>query len=450
MPPVRNRQRRVAPLSRSPLHLSLSLLATLALAGCAGQAPDNGIGNGTLPPTTGSGPVNLNPTQPAFQAPTGKTSGPVALLLPLTSSNPQIAQIALVLENAAKLALNGTGAPPLDVRDTGGTPSGAATAAQAAIAAGDGLILGPLTSDEVHAAAPIAQAAQVNMLAFTNDSTVAAPGIWPLGITPTQQVNRIVQAAQAAGRTQLAALLPDDDFGHRLSDALNAATSAAGEPAPAVTFYEQNDFSGLTGAVKQLSDFADRGQSIEDQIKAAQDLNTAAGRATAAQLQRQQIPPPAFNALFIGAIDGDTLYEIANLLPYYYVNQPQVLFLGPSNWASLAPDMAKISALNGSLYAAPDPAAAAGFDSQYQAAYGSAPPSIADVAFDAAAIAKVAASSGGYTSTVLTNPSGFAGTDGLLRLQPDGEVARGLAVFAVAPGAPTVESPAPTQLTPSS
>ncbi len=242
----------------------------------------------------------------------GKAGGPVALLLPLTGANAAIGQ---ALENAAKLAFSSAGAPALDVRDTASTPAGAAIAAQAAIAAGDGIILGPLTSAEAHAVAPIAQAAQVNVLSFTNDSTAAAPGIWTLGITPTQQVNRIVAVAQSAGRTQLAALLPDDDFGHRLSDALQAATAAAGEPGPAVTFYPGGGFSGLNEAVRQMSDFANRGQSIEDQIKAAQDLNTAAGRATARQLQHEQIPPPAFNALFIGATDGDELAEIATLLP---------------------------------------------------------------------------------------------------------------------------------------
>jgi ABC-type branched-subunit amino acid transport system substrate-binding protein len=384
----------------------------------------------------------LGPSQPAPGG-YGKTAGPVALLLPLTGSNAAIGQ---VLENAAKLALNG-GTPALDIRDTGSTPQGAAAAAQAAIAAGDGLIIGPLTAGEAHAVAPIAQAAQVNVLAFTNDSTVAAPGVWTLGITPTQQVQRIVQAAQNAGRTQIAALLPDDDFGHRLSDALQAATAVVSEPSPAVTFYPDGDFTGLNNAVRQLSDFADRGQSIEDQIKAAEDLNTAAGRATADQLRHQPIPPPAFNALFIGATDGTTLDEIANLLPYYYVSQPQVQFLGPALWATIAPAMAQNAVLNGSMYAAPDPAAATAFDAKYQNSYGVPPPAIADVAFDAAAIARVAAGGGGYTSTVLTDPSGFSGTDGVLQLEPNGQVQRGLAVFQVAPGAPVVSSPAPTQLT---
>ncbi len=372
----------------------------------------------------------------------GKASGNVALLLPLTGN---LAPIGQILENAAKLAFPNNASPALDVRDTGGTPQGAAAAAQAAIAAGDGIILGPLTSAETHAVAPIAQAAGVNVLAFTNDSTVAAPGVWPLGITPAQQVRRVLQAAADGGRTQLAALLPDTDFGHSLSNALNAETASLSEPTPQITFY-QPDFNSLNRAVNQMSGFAGRGQSIEAQIKAARDLGTAAGREKARELQHRQIPPPSFNALFIGATDGDTLAELANFLPYYDVNPPQVQFLGPALWSNIATEMAHQSVLRGALYAAPDPASAAAFNAKYQSAYGAAPPAIADVAFDAAAIAKVAASGGGYTSNVLTTPAGFTGTDGLLVLKPNGRVLRGLAVFQVAPGGPVITSPAPTSL----
>jgi branched-chain amino acid transport system substrate-binding protein len=401
---------------------------------------------GAMPPMAGGSAAQLMPGAPG----TGKSSGPVALLLPLSGPLQPIGQI---LENAAKLAFTNGAAPALDIRDTGGTAAGAASAAQAAIAAGDGLILGPLTSAEAHAVAPIAIAANVNVLAFTNDSSVAQAGVWPLGISPTQQVQRVVQVAANAGRNQVAALLPDSDFGHSLSTALQAEASSLSEPSPTITFYEPG-FAGLNQAVQSVSDFADRGQGLMAQIKAAQELNTAAGRAEAQQLQHQPIPPPAFNALFIGATQGEELAEIATLLPYYSVNAPQVQLLGPALWANIATAMGSNGVYSGALYAAPDPAAAAAFDAKYQTTYGSAPPAIADVAFDAAAIAQLLAGGGaaggasGFTSQALTNPVGFSGTDGVLQLEPNGQVQRGLAVFQIAPGGPVITSPAPTTLNP--
>jgi branched-chain amino acid transport system substrate-binding protein len=398
------------------------LLTTLALVGCEGQSPQTPFGGSALPPLlggSGTAPVAGPVTSSA-------PSGPVALLLPLSGALQPVGQ---VLENAAKLALNGSG-PTLDIRDTGGTPQGAASAAQAAIAAGDGLILGPLTSGEAHAVAPIAQAAHVSVLAFTNDSSVAAPGVWPLGITPDQQVQRVIQAANGAGRNQIAALLPDTDFGHSLGTAIQTQEAGQSGNGPNITFYEPG-FSGLNQAVQSVSDFA-------------------AGRAQALALQHQAIPPPSFNALFIGATAPDELAELATLLPYYAVSAPQVQLLGPALWANVASAMANNGVYNGAMYAAPDPAAAATFDAKYQAAYGSQPPAIADVAFDAAAIAMLAAGQGGYNGGALTNPAGFAGTDGLLPRGPNGQVQRGLAVFHIAPGGGTIISPAPTTLAPPS
>ena len=428
------------------------LLGSLSLAGCGGQSPGTlATGNGLSPLLGGTG-GGAAPPAPAASAP----GGPVALLLPLSGPLQPVGQ---VLENAAKLAIP-KGSPALDIRDTGGTAQGAASAAQAAITAGDGLILGPLTSAEAHAVAPIAQAAHVNVLAFTNDDSVHSTGVWALGITPNQQVQRVVQAAVAAGHNQMAALLPDTTFGHSLATALQAQSPSLAGPSlggpslggasaagggPNITFYESG-FSGLNQAVMSVSDFTDRGQGLMAQIKAAQDLGTAAGRAQARQLQLQPIPPPAFNALFIGATQPEELAEIASLLPYYSVYTSQVQLLGPALWASIATAMAAKNVYEGALYAAPDPATAASFDAKYQNAYGSAPPAIADVAFDAAAIAQLLAGEGGYGMPQLTNPSGFSGTSGLLQLEPDGQVQRGLAVFRIAPGGPTIASPAPATL----
>ena len=376
----------------------------------------------------------------------GKTSGNILVLLPLTGP---LALVGQALENAAKLAVPQDGSPALDIRDTGGNATGAAAAAQAGLAAGDGIIIGPLTSAETQGVIPIAKAAGVNMLPFTNDATLAQPGVWPLGITPAQSVQRVLQVAADAGRTQLAALLPDNGFGHHLSDAITAETQALSEPAPQITFYEPG-FDSLNQAVEQVSDFADRGQGLMDEIKAARAEGTPAGLEKARELAHQQVAPPRFNALFIGETDENTLAELANFLPYYDVSAPQVQFLGPAPWANIATDMAHQSVFIGAMYAAPDPAAAASFAAKYQAAYDMAAPAIADVAFDAAALARVAAGAGGYTSSVLTAPAGFTGADGLVVLNADGSVKRGLAVFSVEPGAPVLSSPAPATISPSS
>jgi hypothetical protein len=430
------------------------LLSGLSLAGCTAAMPYGGgnansvYGNppeGATPSfAPGTAPGQPSGAQPA-QGTFGKVGGNVALLAPLTGPYASVGQ---ALVNAAKLAVPDGGTPSLDVRDTGGTPAGAVAAAQAAIAAGDGIILGPLTSAETQAVAPIATQAGLVMMPFTNDASVAAANVWPLGITPAEQVQRVMKDAADAGHNNFAALLPDSDFGHHLGTAIGAEAATLGQSNPTITFYAPG-FASINQAVKTMSDFADRG-GVFAQIKKDEEEATPASRAEAEKLRHQPIAPPPFNALFIGATDPNELAEIAQFLPYYYVNPGQVQLMGPANWSAIAPAVAALGAYNGAFFAAPDPAGAAGFDAHYASAYGGPPPAIADVAFDAATIAHLAAAAGGYTSAVFTNPAGFTGIDGPLILGPTGAVSRGLAIFSIGAGGAQLTSPAPNPPAPPS
>jgi branched-chain amino acid transport system substrate-binding protein len=401
------------------------LASSLALSACAteGGLPIAG-GSSAMPP--GMSPGGLPGGIVPGAAPGGGRA--VALLLPLSGSFADIGQAML---KAAQLALDAPGAPALDVRDTGGAPATAATAARAAIAAGDVLILGPLTSAETAAVAPIAQAANVPVLAFTNDPGQARPGVWPLGITPVQQVRRLVTAAQGQGKSTFAGLLPDTDFGHAMGSAL---TQAVGDPA--LRYYAPG-MSSINAATRDLSGYAQRRGPLDAQIRAARDLDTAEGRKQAAELRRESVPPPPFDALLLADI-GDSLAEIASLLPYYDLGSVRVL--GPAQWSVPGSNAGQ---LPGAWYAAPDPAARATFDQAYTTKFGSPAPPVSDLAFDAAAIARALDTREGVSVAALTQPAGFAGSDGLLILTPDGHVRRGLAVFEIQRGGAQMVEPAP-------
>jgi len=53
-----------------------------------------------------------------------------------------------------------------------------------------------------------------------------------------------------------------------------------------------------------------------------------------------------------------------------------------------------------------------------------------------------------FSEQVLTNASGFGGTDGVFRFRSDGTNERGLAVLRVAPSGGQVASPAPKSFAP--
>jgi len=394
-----------------------------------------GAGPGPYP-AAGGQPTSLGMPQGAAAQGGGRG---VALLAPLSGDNAARGQ---ALQQAAQLALGTPPVVPLDVKDTGGTPAGAAAAAQAAIAGGAGMILGPLTSGETAAVSGPARAANVPVLAFTNDQSRAQPGVWVLGITPAQQVGRLVGAVTADGKTRFAAVLPDNEFGQAMAAALVQAVSAANLAQPNVRTYS-GGMSAINQAMRDISDYADRRGPIDAQIREARSHLDAEGRKRAAELAKQPIPPAPFDALLLGDT-GNALAEVAAVLPYYDINASQVQILGPALWGSSGTGGGQIV---GAWYAAPDPSARDAFAQAYQAKYGAPPPPLADLAFDAAAIARVLAGQG-YTAGNLTQPNGFSGVDGWLALQPDGEVRRGLAVFQIqSGGGAQMVAPAPASPT---
>jgi ABC-type branched-subunit amino acid transport system substrate-binding protein len=374
----------------------------------------------------------------------------VALLLPLTGPLGERGQAML---KAAQLAFNQPGAPVLDVRDTTGNPTGAAAAAQQALAEHDTLMVGPLTNTETASVAPLARAAGVPVLALTSDSTQAQPGVWVLGLTPAQQVTRVVAAMTASSGgfqpVRFAALVPENDLGRAMAAALTDALAASGATAAPVIQRYGAGMPAMNAAVRDISDYANRRAPLEADISAARARGDVAGRAEAAALANRPIPPAPFDALLL-ADTGAQLAQLATLLPYYDIEIPPIRVLGPALWASPSTRAGAGNVLNGAWYAAPDPADRAGFDRLFAERYNAPPGPLTDLAYDAASLARVAVEQGGDLGASLTRPEGFAGVDGLLGLLPDGRVRRGLAVFELRNGAPNMVQPAPHSFAPGS
>ncbi len=279
------------------------------------------------------------------------------------------------------------------------------------------------------------------MLAFTNDAAQAQPGVWPLGLTSAQQVRRMVAAASEQGHTRFAAVLPGNEFGHAMANALTEAVATAGASPPAIHFHGDGN-SSIAQTMRDTADYANRRGPIDAQIKAAKEQHSSQGRSDAADLQKRGVPPPPFDALLL-ADTGEKLAWLSTFLAYYDIDS-SVRLMGPALWQQ--PSARAGASIGGAWYAAPDPASRAGFESAYSGKFGAPPPGLADFAYDAASIARVMAQSGGISVASLTRPDGFAGVDGVLALQADGTVRRGLALFEVHGGGATMVAPSPTSL----
>ncbi len=378
----------------------------------------------------------------------GVSEGPgahdVGLILPLTGRN---ASYGTRMRDAAKLALSAKGSPALDVHDTNG-PGGTEQAVRDALARGDAILLGPLTATETAAAAPLAINAGKPELAFTSDSTQARPGVWVMGLTPEQQVRRMVDAARATGRKSFAAFLPDNAFGHAMGDGLARACRDAGLKDPQIVFHTM-DVQNIDDGLKTLSAIETRqpaapvvtetpsgpsaidptGEASPDAAAATTGTGTPSSGTTPAA-QPAPIAPPSFDALVL-ADTGLELGRVITALQVDHIDSSQVQIMGPALWKAFD---GKLGALHGAWYAAPDAHDRLGYVAQYRALYKQAPSPVSDFAYDAAALAGSLIRQGGVTVDALTRPDGYMGVDGLFRLRPDGHVTRALAIYQIQRG----------------
>lgn len=369
-------------------------------------------------------PVVL-PDEEMLQSPSfydeGRTR--VALLAPLSGDHAGVGQ---ALVNAAQMALFDVADDnfALTVKDTHGG-GGARAAMEQARSEGAQLILGPLFAQDVREVRGEASLAGIPLLAFSNDSSLAAAGIYVMGLTPRAEVERVVGHAVSQGHRRIGLLAPRTAYGEAVTVALrDSAQRFGGEVVEVVTYDPRApDFS------EPVREFARRGG--------------VSGRSAG-----------IYDAVLVPA-GGRELLSLAALLPYYDVDPQRTQYLGTRLWEDAT--IGAEPALSGGWFAAPSRGAWEHFSERYRELYDALPPRVASVAYDATALAAVlvqdAARDGGqarraFQPGALHNSDGFAGVDGLFRLRPDGSVERGLAVYQLRRGGFDELEPAPTSFVP--
>ncbi len=386
----------------------------LALTACGGGRMVAAPVGSPQSPSAGPKSPPPAPTRPPAAGPTK-----VALLVPLSGANAELGKAML---EAAQLALFNTDSERLTLvpRDTAGTAEGAASAAKSAIADGAQLLIGPLLAAEVEAVKPIARDAKINVIAFSTATQLAGGNVFLMGFQPRQEVVREVSFARDKGLSKFAALAPNSQYGHLMTDSLRDAATASGGSVAKVEYLDPRA-ADPSAAVKRL---------LSSGVTAPTPGASSAPPASA-----------AFDALLLPE-GGAQLKQIARQLKEAGLDLAQVRLLGSGLWDD--PSIAGETALDGGWYAASPPEPRREFESRFQATYGHPAPRLASLAFDAAALAAVLGKSGEpFSHEAILNPSGFTGVDGLFRFTSQGLVQRGLAVLEITPRGKIVVSPAP-------
>ena len=355
---------------------AVAAISTFALAACD-------------PIAIGGGPT-INTSKPV----------PVALLVPRGSAQAGDAVLAQSLENAARLAIADLQGVQIDLRiyDTAGDPTRAAAAATEAVNAGARIILGPVYAEAANAAGIAAAQKGVNVLSFSNTTSIAGGNVFILGPTFDNTARRLTAYAKSQGKTNILIAGGNNSAGQAGQAAIRKAASQTGVNIAGSVGYELSQ-KGVINAIPQIRSATSGGA----------------------------------DALFLTATTAGALPLLTQLLPEAGVKPEDIQYIGLTRWDVPAQTLA-LPGVQGSWFAMPDPGKARGFRDRYEATYGNAPHSIGGLAYDGiAAIGALvgAGKSDALTAAALTQGAGFQGTSGIFRLRADGTNDRGLAIATI-------------------
>ena len=323
----------------------------------------------------------------------------VALLVPAGSGNSSDTFLAQNLENAARLAAADLSGVEIDLRvyPTAANPTQASSAAARAVNEGAQIILGPLYAENANAAGVAVANSGVNVLAFSNNPTIAGGNVFILGPTFRATANRLV--------------------GYGVRNGLSRYLIAHG-----------NDLQGGLGQAEIAAAVARNGGTVSgtEVYALTQQAVSAAGSRIA-----QAASATSADAVFLTAGVNADLPILATALPEAGLDLNAVRLLGLTRWDA-APQALALPGLQGGLFAVPDQGRQNAFESRYAAQYGEEPHPLASLAYDGiAAIGALANRGQGLGRGDLTTSQGFQGTGGIFRLLQDGTNERGLAIATI-------------------
>lgn len=316
----------------------------------------------------------------------------IGVLLPLSGQNSAIgddlwkgAEMALLNSDKENVILH--------LKDTKGTESGTIHALKEWGSTPLDAIVGPLFAPEVRMLSHHAPSKAVPVLALSSDTSLARKGMFILGLSPQEQLRHVLTFAKTKGRARLAAILPQGKFG----DSLKAVLTKAAE----------NGWDG----VSILSYDSERGL-LTEQIDTLKNND--------------------FDTLVL-PVGGTELKGILTSLKDESISLDGIFVLGTGAWddENLPKDLLPATA----YYAAPDPSDREPFEFSFEKTYGHKPKRMATLTYDAITVLTRAIPDQEKKESLfnqMTNPAGFDGADGHIRLNQDGSIKRTLVIMTAA------------------
>lgn len=463
--------------------VSACVLLPLLLAACGGGGGVPFENTVQLPETEQLQPVEQPPEPgPVDQEPETPLTADekpivIALMLPLSGPEGGTGQALL---RAATMALFDSYDPRLRLLplDTEADPLVAQERARQAVEAGASVVLGPLLAENVRTVGQVLAPTGIPVIGFSNDSTVAAPGRFIMGFLPEAEVKRVVDHAVGQGLSNFGALVPVGRYGDRIRTSFGDAIADTKAAISAIESYPP-DAAALFEPVKRLARYDERRDDVRREARFLRSLSDDVTDEIATSVEDAEVMEGvSFDAVLVPE-GGALMRTLAPLLPFYEIDPNRVKLLGTGLWNDEG--LLGEPPLQGGWFAAPDPATPAEFMARFEQTYGTAPPRLATLAYDAMALVTAMArqpveegqaesvepadtdnlfrTSARPADEPLTEqklmgnprfaisrfmkPEGFVGLDGLFRFLEDGTIERSLAVLEVNRDGFKVIDPAP-------
>ncbi len=240
------------------------------------------------------------------------STGPVALLLPLTGRQSTVAQLVRDGFQAALARMPEAERPVLRIYDTGTIP--VATALQNAQAEGAGFIVGPLVREEAQVAAEQRPGTIPLLLLNTlPGSGFIGNQLYQFALSPEDEARQIARQIAGSGKRNVAVFAPSGDWGNRVAAAFTDELTHAGGGVIAQGSYDlaRNDLTTSLTAALGIDAARTR------QLRVQQTIN--------ANVEFDAYPRPDIEAIFVAGyqplalrqINSQLLFNNAGDLPIY-------------------------------------------------------------------------------------------------------------------------------------
>ncbi len=303
------------------------------------------------------------------------------------------------------------------------------------------IVIGPIFGNNVEEIADSAISNGITVFSFSNNQDLlikhSGKGIFLLGFSPEQQIERIAAYAINAGGKNMAIIAPNNQYGFKFAKILNNSVKNYGGNFVTGQFYSDNSKKELQRVVLQ---------TLNATVKINQTADKKLSQKIIQDINNQQVHT---NAILIPE-SGEVLAKIASIIHQFNqknADQNRVIqIIGSSNWDDVA--NLSNSDLFGGWFVGANPSKFSNFEKRYYQVYNQFPLRISSIGYDiTASIIEVAKQLNNKDKDLTAdnfinyqspengfddNLKGvFTGIDGSFRFLPSGVVQRSFAILEI-------------------